>query len=68
MGETAHAGIELHLIELLAHGDPQTTQVLPRQLSSSPETDDKTPLLKTISTQLTEHEQVKLVPTQSFHS
>ena len=33
----------------------------------SPQTDSKSPLLKTVSTQLTEHGEVELVPTYSLH-
>lgn len=64
--ETSKIGIRLHLFELLAkgsHGKPQTTQSVGKTIGCSPQTDRKTPLLKTIPTQFTEHGEVHLVPT-----
>lgn len=58
----------LHLIELLAKGVPRDQQprLLPRLQVDFP-TVGKAPLLKTTPTQLTEHGEVELVPTQSLH-
>jgi hypothetical protein len=39
----------------------------PKLIGCSSQTDSKAPLLKTIPTQLTEHREVRLVPTQSLH-
>lgn len=67
--EASCTRIGLHLIPLLAkgsHGNPQTTWADDKAISCSSQTDSKTPLLKTTSTQLTEHGEVKLVPTESF--
>lgn len=44
------------------HGSLQPTQAVPMTIGGSPQTDSKAPLLKTTSTQLTEHRDVKLLP------
>lgn len=46
----------------------QTTHAVVRTIGCSPQTYDKAPLLKITHTQLTEHGEVELVPTQSLHS
>jgi hypothetical protein len=57
--------LELGYIQLIyqPNGNPQTTQVLANQIDCSPQSDSKTPMMKTISTQLIEHGEVELVPT-----
>ena len=63
--ETFRAWNELHLIELLAkgtHGNLQITQAIAKTIGCFPQSDGKTLLLKTVSTYLTGHGEVKLVP------
>lgn len=65
--EASSTGIGLHLIELLAngvHGNPPTTQAVTKTLGCSPQTVSTTPLLKTKPTQLTEHGDAELTPTE----
>lgn len=45
------------------HGNSQITQAVAKTTGCSSETDFKAPLLKTVPTQLMEHEEVKLVYT-----
>lgn len=45
------------------HGKIQPTQTIAKAIGSSPQTDDKALLQKTIPVQLTEHVKVKLMPT-----
>ena len=63
--EISRPGNGLHLIELLAkgtHGNLQITQAIAKTIGCFPQSDGKTLLLKTVSTYLTEHGDVKLVP------
>ena len=60
----------LHLVKLLGEGVPWrclTTQTGARTKNHSLKTDNGTPLLKTPSTQLTEHREVELVPALSLY-
>lgn len=57
----------LHLSELLDRGvpwkSPNNPSCFQDYIGCSPQNDGKTPLLKTIPIQLTEHGEVQLVPT-----
>lgn len=64
--DTSSARIRLHLISSWPkrpHGNPQTTQAITMAVFSSPQTDSETLLLKTTPISLTEHQEVRLVPT-----
>lgn len=64
--KASKTAIELHLIALLAkgvHRNPQTTQAVGKTLGCSPQTDSKSPLLKTTPTQLIEHGELGLAST-----
>lgn len=60
----------LHLTRLLPKGvwNQQITQGTSEAIDLSPQTDGKALILKTAPTQTIEQGEVKLMPTQSFHS
>lgn len=70
--DSSHYQMKLHcqewvtLNKMLAkgpHGKTQTTPTIAKGIGSSPQTDDKALLKKTVPIQLTEHGKIKLMPT-----
>lgn len=70
INETSSPGLRLHLIQLLAKwiiSQSLFNQAVSKSLNCSPPISCKTPQLKTTRTQLTEHQEVQLVPTYNLH-